>query len=251
MKNIQNKLTILLFLILIFPSLNFAQDNLTTGPRFEINKINPYISITKEELKEANNIADLNKHYKASWIKDYISVEIMSSYKGKAIKSISKNATLSQEQKDLLNKSDAGANISIKVKYIPNNTLKNNDAKEINFAFTVLPESEATYPGGQEQLIQYLKAKAIDKIPSTSFNNYDLVAVKFTIDEEGKVINAHLFGSEYQETKDEKIAQLLLETIQNMPTWTAATYSTGTKAKQEFVLTVGNMENCIISLLNI
>ncbi|MCB0566660.1 MAG: energy transducer TonB [Phaeodactylibacter sp.] len=251
MKNFQNKLITLLFIILAFPDFGFSQDNLTNELRFEVNRIYPYILITKEELNEANSLTDLNRHYKSSWIREYISVEILTSHNGKIMKSVSKNGTLSQEQKNRMNMSDAGANISIKVKYIPENTLTHNDPKEINFTFTLDPESEAKYPGGQEQLKKYLKEKAIDKIPGTSFRNYDLTAIKFTISEEGEVINAHVFGSEYQTSENEKIDKLLLETIRNMPCWKPAEYSNGIKVKQEFVLTVGNMENCMIHLLNI
>jgi TonB family protein len=78
-------------------------------------------------------------------------------------------------------------------------------------------------------------------------NIYNFVAIKFTIDEAGQIINAHIF----QPSKDEDVDNLLLETICNMPNWKPAEYSNGKKVKQEFVLTVGNMENCMINLLNI
>ena len=251
MKNIQNKLIVLLFITLFFPNPGASQDNLTNEPRFEVNRIYPYISITKEELNEANSLTDLNRHYKSSWIREYNSVEVLTSYKGKIIKSTGKNDALSQEQKNLMNMADAGADISVKVKYIPENTLTHNDPKEISFTLTVDPENEAEYPGGQQQLIKYLKEKAIDKIPGGSFKNYDLTAVKFTISENGEIMNAHVFDPGYQTSKNEKINELLLEAICNMPPWKPAEYSNGIKVKQEFVFTVGNMENCVAHLLNI
>ena len=91
---------------------------------------------------------------------------------------------------------------------------------------------------------------AIDKI-STSFNKINLAAVKFTINEEGQIVDAHVFQSAYQPSKDEKIDELLLETICNMPSWEPAEYDNGIKVKQEFVLTVGDMESCVVNLLNI
>ncbi len=258
MKNIQNKLIVLLFIALAFPHPGSSQDSLTNELSYEVNRVYPHISITKEKLNEAHTLIDLNNeandlnlYYKSSWIREYISVEILTSYKGKIRKAVSKNDTLSQEQKDIMNMADVGTDISVKVQYIPENTLTHNDIKEIDFSFTVDPESEAKYPGGQQQLKQYLKEKAIDKIPDGSFKNYDLTAIKFTINEEGKIIDAHVFESEYQTYKNEKIDKLLLETIRNMPCWKPAEYSNGIKVKQEFVLTVGNMENCVIPLLNI
>lgn len=247
MNIIRNKLIALLFIALAFPHLCASQEGFTDELRFEVNRIYPYISITKEQLNEAHTLIDLNMRYQSSWIREYISVEIFASYKGSIRKAMSKNDTLSQEQKDIMNMADVGTGLSIKVQYMPENTLMHNDTKEITFTFTVNPESDAKYSGGQQQLKKYLKDNAIDKIPNDSFKEYDLAAVKFTIDEEGQIIDAHVFGT----SKDEKIDELLLETICNMPDWKPAEYSNGTKVKQEFVLTVGNMENCMIPLLNI
>lgn len=247
MKNLQNKLLIILFITLAFPFIGSSQDSLTKELRYEVNQIYPPFSITKENLKEAHTLIDLNTHYQSSWIKEYISVEILTIYNGSVRKAVGKNETLSQEQKDIMNMADVGADISVKVQYIPDNTLKHNDVKEINFSFIVEPESDAKYPGGQDQLIQYLKENAIDKIPDGSFKEFDLAVIKFTINEEGKTTDAHAFWP----FEDEKIDELLLETICNMPGWKPAEYSNGTRVKQEFVLTVGNHENCVTNLLNI
>ncbi len=251
MKNIQSKLMVLLFIALAFPHLGSSQNSLTNELSYEVNRIYPPISITKEKLNEARTLIDLNANYKSSWIREYISVELLASYKGRIRKAVSKNDTLSQEQKDIMNRADLGANIAVKVQYIPENTLTHNDIKEINFSFTVDPENEAKYPGGQQQLKQYLKDNAIDKIPDGSFEDYDLMAIKFTINKEGQITNAHVFESIYQTYKNEKIDKLLLEVVCNMPNWKPAEYTNGTKVKQEFVLTVGNMENCMVNLLSI
>ncbi len=247
MKNVQNKLLVLLFLSLAFPYFGSSQDDLTNEMTYQVNKVYPYISIASEELREAQTLVDLNWRYKPSWVKEYISVEILTTYKGKLRKAISKNDILSQEQKEFMNTADAGKDIAVKVVYIPNNTLKHNDAKELTFTFTVDPEIEAKYAGGEEQLKEYLKHNAIDKIPENSFTGYSLAAVKFTIDEAGQITDAFVIET----SKDEKIDELLLETINKMPEWKPAVFSNGEKTKQEFVLTVGNMESCVVNLLNI
>lgn len=248
MKNIQNKLILLLCTILTVPSLAYSQDN---DLDFEVNRVNPYISITKEDLNAAKSITDLNARYKPSWVKEYISVELLTCQQGNIIKSVSENDLLSQEQKDIMNRADAGTDITVVVKYMPENTLMYNEPKELSFMVAVDPENEAIYPGGQQQLEDYLKENAINKISNTSYEAYDLTAIKFTINEEGQVVDAHIFGADYQTSVNEEIDALLLETIRNMPSWKPAEYADGTKVKQEFVLTVGNMENCIVHLLNI
>ena len=98
---------------------------------------------------------------------------------------------------------------------------------------------------------QYLLENAIRKIPAGSYTNYDLTAVKFSVSEEGEIIDAHVFGPEYQTSKMEKVDEVILEAIRKMPCWQPAEYANGTKVKQEFVFLVGNMENCMINLLNI
>ena len=252
------KNSILTLFLLHLAVFGYSQDSVTNELGFNVNRVYPYISISEDKLKEAhtildfkNQVRDNNLEYNPSWVKEYISVEILTSYKGEIKKAGSKNDTLSQEQKDIMMMADTGSDISVKIQYIPENTLTHNDPKELNFTFTVDPASEAKYPGGQQQLEKYLKEKAIDKIPDASFENYDLAAVKFTISEEGEIIDAHIFDSAYQTYKNEKINGLLLETIRNMPCWKPAEYTNGSKVKQGFVLTVGNMSSCVVNLLNI
>ena len=247
MKNIQNKLIALLFVAFAFPYPGSSQDSLTNGLKYGVYRNYPPISITKEKLNEAHTIIDLNRHYKSSWVREYLSVEILTSYNGKIRKAVSKNETLSQEQKDFMNIADPGKDIVVRVQYIPENTLTHNDVKEIKFTFTVDPESDAKYPGGEQQLKQYIKANAIDKIPDSSFGKFDLAVVKFAINKKGQIIDAHIFET----SKDKKTDELLLETISNMPNWKPAEYSMGIKVKQEFVFIVGNMESCLINLVNI
>lgn len=237
--------TVLLYLF-AFAHPGFSQDKLS----YEVYINYPPLSISREKLNEAHSISDLNSSYKSSWIRKFISVEISASHNGKIIKSQYTNDALSQEQKDLISKADAGTDISVRINYIPQNTLSHNDPKEFNFRFSLHPDTEASYVGGQQKLKSYLKNKAIDKISAARFydiNQYNLVAIKFTIDEAGQIVNTNIF----QSSKDEKIDELLLDAICSMPLWKPAEYSNGIKVQQELVFTVGNMENCMVNLLNI
>jgi TonB family protein len=247
MKNILSKLYLLLFIVLVSPNIGSSQDSIIDDLSYDVYRLHPPVSIDKDTLKDAQTIIDLNAYYKSSWVREYISVEITTTYNGKLTIAESSNDTLSEEQKDNMNMADLGSDIAVLVRYMPENNLKQNDAKELDFTFTVNPESEATYSSGQQQLKTYLKTNAIDKIPDGSFEGFDLAAVTFTIDEIGQVTNAQIFES----SKDEKIDELLLATVCNMPNWDPAEYANGTTVDQEFVLTVGNMKNCMSYLLNI
>jgi len=247
MKNIKNQLVVLFFIAFTFPHLGSSQDSLNFELSYEVNRVYPSLSITKEKLNEARTLVDLNKYYKPSWVKEYISVEILLTCKGKVKKFVSKNDTISQVQKDSMGKADVGTDISISVEYMPKNTLKYNEAKESNFTFTVEPENQAKYIAGIRELRQYFKENVMDKISPDSFQQYNLTAVKFAIDEAGQIVDAHVFES----SKDEKLDKLLLEAVCNMSGWKSAEYASGLKVKQEFVLTVGDHTSCVINLLNI
>lgn len=241
------KHSILILFLLQLTTFGLPQNFLTTNElNYEVQGVYPPLSITKIQLNEANTLENINRHYKSSWVSKFISVEILASYKGKMRTAISKNDVLTQEQKDLMDRVDVGTEIEVNVRYLPNNTLTHNDVKIFGFKFMVHPENEAEYLGGQQKLKQYLKDNAIDKIPSGIFEGYDLAVVKFTISETGEITDVHIFET----SKDEKIDQLLLESICNMPNWKPAEYTNGTKAKQEFALMVGNMENCVVHTLN-
>ena len=251
MKNIQNKLcyalTVLLFLSLAVPHLGYSQEGLPTELSYEVHRFYPSFFITKEKLKEAETLVDLNRYYKSSWVREYISVEVLTTYQGKESKAVSKNDTLTQEQKNFIDRVDPGTDILVKVLYLPENNLTHNEPKENNFSFKVDPESGASYVGGQQQLNQYLQEKVIDRIPEGVFKQYQLAAVEFTVSEEGAIINPHLSWP----SKDKTIDALLLKAISNMPCWEPAEYANGLKVKQEFVLMVGDKESCAINLLNI
>lgn len=245
MKNIQNKLFILLLVAFAFPYFAATQDNFNNQLACEVDPIYSYISLTKEDLKSVETLTDINKRYEAEWVKEYLSVEVLTVNDGKTRKSVGKNDRLTQEQKNNINNADVNTDISVKVQYLPENNLKNNEPREMGFTFRPIPETEAKYAGDQEALKQYLKKEAIDKIPADIFKRYQLAAVKFSIDEEGQVCDAHVFWS----AEDEKVDEILLNVVNNMPQWTPAEYADGTKVKQEFALRVGDMESCVTNLV--
>lgn len=251
MKHAQNKWTLLFVHFIALPLFCYAQGTSTAALQFEVNKILPYISLTEGALQAAQNLSDLNKRYQSSWVREYISVEVLASQGGKQMTAISKNDILTPEQRAIINKADLGSTISVKVKYMPENTLKQNDAKEINFTFTIDPKQDAKYIGGEKAMNLYFKENGIDKLPAGSLSKDDLVVINFTINEQGQIIDAHTFESAYQSFQNTKVEDILLKAICNMPGWIPASYSNGTHASQEFVLTVGNMDNCLIGLINI
>ena len=241
MKKNQILLIVLLFIGCAFNS--FAQNDL----KFEINKVLPFISIQEDKLDKINTLTDLDKRYPTSWVREYISVEISAYKNGIQTKASGISDVLNQEQKELIRLADRSNDIAVIVTYIPNNSLKNNPEKQYDFKVTVMPDKNAIYSEGTEQLIQYLQKNNIVNIEAGSFTGYDLTAIKFTITEQGNISDIQVA----MPSKDTKIDEMLVAAISKMPSWKPAAFSNGLKVKQNFVLTIGNMENCMVNLLNI
>ena len=221
----------------------FAQNDL----KFEINKVLPFVSIQENKLAEINTLQDLDKRYPASWVKEYFSVEISAFKNGTKLKALGNNDVLTQEQKELIQTADRNRDIAISITYLPNNSLKNNTEKQYDFDVTVMPVKNASYAEGAEQLTQYLRNNCIVNIDAGSFTGYDLTAIKFTVTEQGYIKDIKVA----MPSKDAKVDEMLVAAISKMPTWKPAEFSNGLKIKQDFVLTIGNMENCMVNLLNI
>ena len=241
MKKNQILLIVLLSIGCAFNS--FAQNDL----KFEINKVLPFISIQENKLDKINTLTDLDKRYPTSWVREYISVEISAYKNGTQTKASGISDVLNQEQKELIRLADRSSDIAVSVMYLPENSLKNNTVKQHDFKVTIMPDKNAIYSEGAEQLIQYLQKNSIVNIEAGSFTGYDLTAIKFTITEQGHITDIQVA----MPSEDTKIDEMLVAAISKMPSWKPAEFSNGLKVKQNFVLTIGNMENCMVNLLNI
>jgi hypothetical protein len=241
MKKNQILLVVLLSIGCAFNS--FAQNDL----KFQINKVVPSISIQENRLDKINTLTDLDKRYPTSWVRKYISVEISAYKNGAQTKASGISDVLNQEQKELIRLADRSRDIAVSVMYLPENSLKNNTVKQYDFKATIMPDKNAFYSEGVEQLIQYLQKNSIVNIEAGSFTGYDLTAIKFTITEQGNITDIQVV----MPSKDAKIDEMLVTALSKMPSWGPAEFSNGLKVKQNFVLTVGNMENCMVNLLNI
>ncbi len=243
----RHNLLVLILAIFALPTFCIAQDDLSEDFQYDIKINYPSLSIEKDTLLAANTLLDLNKYYKASWVKTYSSVEILTIINGELTKASSPTDQLTEEQKDIMYRADVGSAITVKARYMPDNTLSHNEIQEFDFTFTINPDNPAEFEGGHAQLQQYVKDKAIDHIAEDIFTGYKLAAVTFTVNTDGEIVDAENFWT----SEDESVDALLLQTICDMPAWTPAAYADGTRVNQDFVLTVGNMQSCVVNLLNI
>ena len=214
---------------------------------FGIYQVYPPLSLTKDQLNSLSSIPELNRFYKPSWIQEYLSTAIKASVNGTMTISLGESEMLTEDQIRLIKSVDTGSEISVDIKYIPENNLKVNEARDIHFSFTIEPEVNARYPIKEKGLTDFIQSEGLNQIKADSFDGFDITVVQFTIDEEGQVTDPFIFWS----SEDESTDSVLLNTICKMPKWDPAKYANGHRIKQDYVLIVGNMENCMVHTLNI
>ena len=193
--------------------------------------------VKKDQLNSIKTMSDIIPEYPSAWITNYVSVEISSTCDGKSMKAVSTNPNLSKEQRRLVNSADIGSDIIIDIIYKSKNAVTENlENNKLHYSISVVPEIEAVYSGGNQQMTQYLKENAINKIPKSKAEQFQITQIRFIVSEEGKITNAKVART----SDDTTIDKLLLEVINNMPNWKPAENSKGIKVKQDFVFNVGN-----------
>jgi len=239
--------TILLIWAVLLAAIDLAaQDCKTEGPRFSVRPVELPFSIDRNAMLSALSLEELNPYFEKDWIREYNRVVLTTMHDGKTKQSFSRDDVLTQEQKAHLRKADPDAGIHVSVLYIPDNDLKSNDQKEIEFTLTQLPSVSATFPGGDTKLKCYVMASAINEIDAQIFSGMKLSIIRFAIDAHGQPVDVHLQWA----SGDEKTDSLLLETVRNMPAWKPALDNEGNPVRQEFAFMVGNEKSCAANLVD-
>ena len=194
-------------------------------------------SIIKEKLNEAKLINDIIPGYPENWINQYISVEILATRNGNSMKAKGLNKVLNPDQKNILNSTELGNKIEIIVNYKSKNPATDKiENYMINFSVMVIPEIEAEYVGGYQQLAKYIKENIVNNITDKTPQQYQSGVVLFTIDEKGEITNTRISKS----SGDLNTDKFLIKSVNNMPKWKPAENSLGIKVKQEFLFSFGN-----------
>jgi TonB family protein len=193
--------------------------------------------IKNEQLIKARFISDIIPDYPAQWITQYVSVEITATNDGKTMRAEGANDTLNTEQISMLRTLVLGTDVVINIDYNSKNPVTNQiEIRGMHYSATLVPEVEAEYPGGYDQLTGYLKDNAIDHISVEDSKKLQQAVVSFTVNEEGVIADAQISRT----SGDPETDELLLEVINAMPKWKPAEDSMGTKVAQAFEFTVGN-----------
>ena len=143
---------------------------------------------------------------------------------------------MTEEQKALLRRSDFGDYYEIVINhqrtdYISGETIH----KRINIGLTVVPDVQAEFPHGYEELMRYFNEKGGDYLSSVDFDNFNSLSIKFTVDHEGKTRNVSLNRESGLPDVDEYVMKL----VEEMPSWIPAKDEYGNMVGQEFELVFG------------
>lgn len=198
-------------------------------------------SIRKSELQNSKTLSDFIEGYPANWISAYISVEVSGKNNGVKTSLWSKSDVLSGEQIKMLTDLDIGTEVVVKVKYNTKNIITNAlEESEMNVSLTIIPEVEAEYIGGYENMIAYLKESSSGKIAMIGDNGVQPSVLGFSIDKNGKADDIKLI----KKSGNIEIDNLLIELIKNMPKWNPAKNLRGESVSQQFNFRVGKVDGC-------
>jgi hypothetical protein len=175
----------------------------------------------------------------------FTSMDITTMSKGVVMISKSTSSVLTNEQKSILKAADPGSDIHIKIrfKYKNQGTISYYDLgqeKEGDYTVTVTPATDAEYPGGFNEITNYILKNFFSKIPdNSSFYRNPIPVVRFLINEDGHLSNIRISRT----STDSKVDKLLIDVISKMPEWKAAKNAEGKNVKMEYSIALGN-EGC-------
>lgn len=186
------------------------------------------------------------KHYTRenfNKILDIVSVEIITSNSGKVLSTVSQSDLFTPDQKNKMKTADLGSDLKVKIsfKYRNEPTDKfgiGNKMVQCQGLITIVPATEAEFPGGTNQIAEYFNENVLNKVSeSVIAQKIPQAVLKFTVDEDGQIINASISRS----TNDTALDKLLLEAVNKMPQWKPAANAQGIRVRQEFSLPFGNV----------
>lgn len=198
-----------------------------------------HISLPAKEYYEFNKRCKTEGYYNYHTIIDYVSVDISTIRNNKRITARSTSNRLTPEQKEILNAVDFGADIDIEISFkykIDLDDTVTDIIRKGKVTVIALPAYEAEFIDNKD-FAGYITERVISVIKQTDAGEKVRQAiVKFTVDENGNIVNAGIFET----STDKRVDTLLLDIIRGMPKWKSAKNEKGIKVKQQFKIPFGS-----------
>lgn len=197
-------------------------------------------AILSEEVLSARTISDINPGFPSSWIEKYASISVSVSDSETTTTAEGVNEKLSIDQLALLRDVELGDVVTFDIKYNPNHSSAESEVREMKFSRTIAPKTEARYPTGYEDLQMYFNKSVINLLAEEMLKDINLMSVQFSINKQGLVENVNLT----QSSGNDKVDDLVMKAVNQMPAWLPAENSDGAKVSQDFMLNIGDMVGC-------
>ena len=244
MKN--NPIYLLLITVLCSATL-IAQDQAPATPEAVIHPVYSPFSFSESAVLAARSVADLHRQYPADWIAQYVEVTLHTQRAGKRYRTRAEGPMLTVAQRQALADADPAAPILVSIEYLPNNQLRENPVRCLEYTVTVTPDTPPHFGTTTDAEASYLTARILEDWAPSVFAPHQLAAVRFTVDDRGAVQDPVLL----QSTKDPAADAAFLAAIGDMPAWTPATYRDGSPAASVRVLSVGDLRSCTANLVGL
>ena len=195
-------------------------------------------AVHREQLLGASTVKQIIPDCPAHWDQtiDIVYVYISGYKNGNELRASADGETLSDKQKEILKNSDLGTIVEVEIWFRwKDSTTALGDYGKIQkmneYRLAVVPEIEAEYPGGKEEVSKYLEENILPKVQTLGEEKQiTLVQGFFTIDENGKLSDLNFPGQAHASDCD----RVLKDALKNMPDWTPAKNANGSHIKQVF-----------------
>ena len=201
-------------------------------------------TVTKAALLKATNATDILP-CQTTWLEHPVQELRVTTFEGeKRFRKVGKDLYFTDEQKAMLTALEHNDIFSLKAPCNgPNPDKPDMTEYEMYYSFTVVPEKEASYPGGEETIVDHLRTVSNDFILKAKINGDDLKRgfVVFKVSKTGEVMNAeHMISCGYPSVDDK-----MVELLNGLPEkWVPAKDGNGQVVEQELVLYFGQMQGC-------
>lgn len=248
----------------IFGLMNFSTTNMRIGQSTcagpnEIHVVNPPViteiieeelflkvdsrfinTITKENLHEAKSVVDIYPSRATEFALEFNSIELHVNQNGEETMEYGENEDLNDAQLNLIKTTGYHTNLQLNsYVQLKNPTSGLLETKHLTYAISVVPEKQAQYLEGQNELYKHIRENTASHtaVYNPSVYHYQPGKVRFTITAEGTLVDAKLTSTSGYDELDE----LLLELVNSLPAnWEPAMNAKGERVDQQLVLFFGN-----------
>jgi hypothetical protein len=201
------------------------------------------MGVMQNTMQDANALMDIHPGYKAAWVASYIATEITLVENGTSTTATGVDGNINAAQKSLLKNAAAGSKVIVRVKYMPDNTLKHNTEQEMDYTYVVIPAVLAEFPGGTAARNAYIDQHIIAKLDAEQKNQLKIAKFTFSVAADGSIAEVQtLEGS-----GNGQLDAILVQGIREMPKWKPAQKSDGTFVAQSMKFFISNSKgNCLM-----